>query len=172
MQIRLEQFDDAIASFRTALRMQDDHVPALYNLSLLYCDRGRYLDALPLLETALRTEPSNVPVLGQLSLALIRTSESRLALPYLERARTLEPMNGRCLMLTAMAYSAGGDDGAAAVWVERAIGLVSDGLVPGELIRNYLSQPELRRLGERDPDLMTRLQQALVAAETVKTESN
>ncbi len=43
---------------------------------------------------------------------------------------------------------------------------------PGELIRNYLSQPEFHRLGERDPDLMTRLQQALVAAETVKTESS
>ncbi|MDH4109410.1 MAG: tetratricopeptide repeat protein [Gammaproteobacteria bacterium] len=103
----------AETSFRRALAMDPDLVPARVNLADLYRQSGRDAEGRMVLEQGLARAPDNAALQFALGLVLVRQQEQEAALGALERATTLAPDNARYAYVHGVALNSLGQVDAA-----------------------------------------------------------
>jgi tetratricopeptide (TPR) repeat protein len=86
-----KRYDDALARLQDALKLDPDHVEALYYTGLVRLAQRRPDLALEPLERALGRAPNSLPVLHQLGVAYFAREEFDKAQPLLERVLAAEP---------------------------------------------------------------------------------
>ena len=89
------RFDEAQASYRTALRIDAVHVPAHVNLADLHRARGRDDLGEPLLRRAVEIDPGNAAAHHALGLLLVRQDRAPRAIESFRLAVDLAPGNSR-----------------------------------------------------------------------------
>ena len=102
------RFSEAEASYRTALRLDPDHVPARVNLADLYRVLGRDDLGEPLLRRAIEAAPEQAPAHHALGLLLARQGRTAEAVDALRRAAGLDPGNLRFGYVYAVALHSAG----------------------------------------------------------------
>ena len=100
----LQQFDQAEAEYRAALKLEPHYVPAAINLADLLRNQDRDVDGEQVLRQALEFEPGNSDLLHALGLLQIRTKQLDLALKSLRSAAKAAPRNGRYALVLGVAY--------------------------------------------------------------------
>lgn len=109
--------DAAVRSFRQALALQSDFVPAYVNLSDLYRSAGHEEQAEQTIDEGLRAVPGNASLLHAKGLSLARQNRADEALSWLERAHRAEPGNARFAYVYGVALnSVGKIDEAQKLW--------------------------------------------------------
>ncbi len=104
----------AAASYRAALAIEPDLVPAIQRLARSEAERGRPDEAAALWSRALELRPGFPPALYGLGSLALERGGAETAADYLERAVAAEPGAGRGHYSLAMAYRHLGDEGRAA----------------------------------------------------------
>jgi serine/threonine-protein kinase len=89
------QLDDAIAAYRTAIRLKKDLPEALYNLGIALKDRGQLDDAIAEYRKAIALKPDYAQAHCNLGHALRQQGEFRKALEQLRRGHELGSRNPR-----------------------------------------------------------------------------
>jgi tetratricopeptide (TPR) repeat protein len=99
VQYSTNQFEDAIASFQSAVQCKSDYALAHYNLGHAFKRLDRPEDAITAFRNAVRDRPSYVP--AHINLARLLWSQGRRdeARSYLRSAFNLEPNNAECQQL-------------------------------------------------------------------------
>jgi tetratricopeptide (TPR) repeat protein len=93
LQLELDDFKEADLSYRTALDLKDDLVPALIRRAIALGMKEEYADALKSVESATKLEPENAEawlIRGDVNL---RAGKHKAALKSLEKASELDPTN-------------------------------------------------------------------------------
>lgn len=100
------ELEDAEVLYRHLLECVPDHPPALYLLSMLYLQTGRYLPAIPLLERLLELNPSHADALMHLGLACRETGDVQRAETCYRQVLLLDPANSQAHFNLAELYQA------------------------------------------------------------------
>jgi len=108
LKTRRQQFDEAEAEYRTALRLDPKFVPAMVNLADLHRQRGQDKEGAELLRAAIAIEPNNAAIRHSLGLLFVRQRNYTEALPLLREAASLEPDNARYAYVYAVALNSSG----------------------------------------------------------------
>ncbi len=103
-----QQFADAEAAYRMALRLQPSFAQAYVNLADLYRLQGKDQDGERMLQEGLAAAPDNADLQHALGLVLVRQQRSRDAIAALERAAMLAPDNSRYSYVYAVALHSTG----------------------------------------------------------------
>ena len=91
LEVRFERADAAEASYRNALKLQPDFIPAYINLADLYRARGLEDRVVQTLEQALKIDPRNGDTYEAMAMSLVRRKRLRDAIPMLAKAAALRP---------------------------------------------------------------------------------
>lgn len=114
---RREQFQDAVAYYRRALKADPNLIPVHFNLAVALGRLNQYADAAAHLRTFLAAYPQEPRARQLLGLCLTETGDFRAALPELEASYRLNPKDTSILYSLAYANARAGD-------VDRAAGLL------------------------------------------------
>ena len=85
------RLDEAIASYREALRLRPDFAEAANNLALVFAEQRRWDDAIALYLQALRIQPNSAEIHNNLSLALANRGRLGEAMQHGKEALRLRP---------------------------------------------------------------------------------
>ena len=96
------------ASYKAALALQPDFIPAIVNLADLYRSYQRENDAEAVLRAALERSPRNADLLHALGLLRVRAGQMPAALPLLAAAMRADPANVHYAYVNAIALHDGG----------------------------------------------------------------
>ncbi len=114
--VALGQLDTAIESFRSALALEPDAIPAAVNLADTYRLRGEELEADAVLRQALKRSPHDATLKHALALSLVRRGEKDKALRLLASAAAGAPDRAATVFAHAVSLAdAGRRDEASAV---------------------------------------------------------
>jgi predicted CXXCH cytochrome family protein len=108
LKTRRQQFNEAEAEYRTALRLDPKFVPAMVNLADLYRQRSQDKEGAELLRAAIAIEPNNAAIRHSLGLLFVRQRNYTEALPLLREATSLDPDNARYAYVYAVALNSSG----------------------------------------------------------------
>lgn len=92
--IRLRDWDNAVASYKEAVRLRPDYVEAWYNLGNACRGAGREGEAADAYERALALRGDLAPAHQNLANALVAMERYEAAVPHYERVRELAPDHG------------------------------------------------------------------------------
>ncbi len=142
--------DDAMIAYQAALRIDDAHKPALYDLGLLYRQKGNFDQAELLFRRAAAHGAGEGRFEAELQRANALFRQDRLpeAERWFHRAGILNPDDPRAFMNVAMIYRIWGHLDAAVTWLEKALALEPENpdvhwnlantlLVRGDLMRGF-----------------------------------
>lgn len=87
------RYDEAIPLLRTRLQLEPDHIESLYNLGMVYSDRGQLKESRELLQRAVELDPGFANAQVALGVAALRANDVDAAQAPLEKAVVLEPRN-------------------------------------------------------------------------------
>jgi tetratricopeptide (TPR) repeat protein len=87
----LGQLDDAIASFRTALRLAPDSLDTLFVLALCLAERGRNEEAAPLFKTLVAAVPDVAEAYHRLGILHLIARDNARAIADIRRALAIQP---------------------------------------------------------------------------------
>jgi predicted CXXCH cytochrome family protein len=88
-------FDKAITSFNTGIRIEPYFAPTYLNLSKAYRQLGNEKEAIASLHKGIRENPDNAQLHYELGLGYVRTKDMRKASEFLEKATQLAPYNSQ-----------------------------------------------------------------------------
>lgn len=94
-------YEDALAPFELAVKLDPDSYQMQYNLGLTYFRLGRYAQACPPLKAAVALRPDLFEVNAPLGAALFALGNDAAAFPVLNHAHRLNPANGDIAALLA-----------------------------------------------------------------------
>jgi Flp pilus assembly protein TadD len=112
------EFEQAIALYEQALKMQPDSVPIRTDLGVALVRLGRYAEAINNYEQALKRDPENEAVRLNLALAWYKQAEFAKAAEGLEILRKSDPKNRQALYLLADCYLRLGKNGEVAALLQ------------------------------------------------------
>lgn len=95
-------------SFRQALKLQPDFIPAYINLADMYRSQQREDDAGKAIDEGLQVAPGNANLLHAKGLSLVRQNQQAEALPWLARAHQAQPSNARFAYVYGVALNSAG----------------------------------------------------------------
>ncbi len=89
--LRSERPTAAEAGFREALRLDNDHLPALRQLASLLAKQNRYVESRDLFERVVRLDSQDAESLNNLAAMCANLGDRKAAIQYLEAAITADP---------------------------------------------------------------------------------
>jgi predicted O-linked N-acetylglucosamine transferase (SPINDLY family) len=101
--------DDAEVSYRNAIKLDADHVPALQNLATLLLEAHRIDEAVALLQRAVRVAPDCAPAHYFLGLAMFYLDRAADAIAWFERTLELDPAHLHSALLMYLNYTQGNE---------------------------------------------------------------
>jgi len=107
--MQLGQFDEAEASYRTAIRLQSSFIPAYINVADLYRAQNRERETEKMLREALLVDPDHADVHHALGLSLVRQKRRREGVEELAKATHRRPGSPRYAYVYAVALHEMGD---------------------------------------------------------------
>jgi tetratricopeptide (TPR) repeat protein len=123
---RQGSINEAIASYRRAIELKQDHVGAQNNLGLLLADQGLFDESLECFQKALAAEPNSAVALTHVGHAWQQLGDSDQAIRYLRRALELDPDYQQAHNNLGVLLHEQGDFEVAAKSFERALELQPD----------------------------------------------
>jgi Flp pilus assembly protein TadD len=105
---RRGQLAEAVAEFKTALKLSPQYSPAAINLADLYRAEGREGEGEAVLQTALALSPKDPGLHYALGLSLVRLKRSADALGEFDQAAALAPDEARYAYVYAVALDSAG----------------------------------------------------------------
>ncbi len=106
--VRQRQFEEALAEYEIALRLEPDFIPALVNIADLMRATGRDSEGGAYLERAMSVDPENANIQQAKGLWLVRQGRTAEALDYLRRSAELDPDQPYFAYLYAVALNSSG----------------------------------------------------------------
>lgn len=85
------KYADAESSYKVALALKPDFLPALLNLGKLYLEQKQFDNSIEMLEKAVAAEPDNADVNHYLGEAYLQNKKGSKAVVYLNKAIELDP---------------------------------------------------------------------------------
>lgn len=120
------RYDEAIPLLLTRLQLEPDHVESLYNLGMVYSDRGQLKEARELLERAVELDPGFANAQVALGVAALRANDVDAAQAPLEKAVVLEPRNPYALRTLGQVHLMRNDPEAALPHLRSAASVASE----------------------------------------------
>jgi tetratricopeptide (TPR) repeat protein len=127
-QFRLRRFKVAVASFKEALKLEDNSYQGWGNLGDAYFYGGdtasaieAYRKAIALGEQQLKVNPKDTDILSDLASYYSMLGERKQALTYLDRSLQLDPSNKQLLFNAAEVYNQLHETGVALEWLGKAL---------------------------------------------------
>ncbi|CRI66754.1 putative Tetratricopeptide TPR_2 repeat protein [Thiocapsa sp. KS1] len=155
--LRAGDYDRAVPMLEGLLQANPRDFDVLYNLGLVYSDRGRLNEAMALLERATEVGPENANAWGGLGVAALRAKAVERARPALERAIAIAPENPYTLRTLGMLYGMTGDQKRAVASFRAALEqLPDDPVILLSLAQSLLSDSHDTHAEEADR-LLTRV---------------
>ena len=143
VEARHQRWDEAVAHYRAATRLQPGNVSYLVNYGNSLTHAGRAVDAVEPLERAVSIEAASDKAWNNLGAAYLALGRAPDAERAWREATRLDPANGEYVMNLAMAREARGDaGGAAAAWDTAAR------MRPGDPIVRYRQGRALEKSGD------------------------
>ncbi len=127
-QLIRKQYQDALASFKNALRLDPDNFIAVKSLGLIHSRMGRSQQAKTFLEKAHGMNPADANVCNNLGTALTNLGRPGEAIEYYEKAVGLDTANAVFLTNLGQAYSRIGRIGKALPLLRRSLEIESSGV--------------------------------------------
>jgi len=137
------EFEQAIALYEQALKLQPDSVPIRTDLGVALVRLGRYTEAINNYEQALKRDPENKVVRLDLALAWYKQADFAKAAEELEVLRKSDPKNRQALYLLADCYLRLGKNGEVALLLQPEYEAN-----PGDLAVDYALGTALIRQGK------------------------
>ena len=127
-QFRLRRFQDSVASFKAALKLDEDSYQTWGNLGDAYYYGGEtslameaYRKAIALGEPQLKVNPKDTDVLADLASYYSMLGDRKQALTYLDRSLQLAPSDKQLLFNAAEVYNQLHETGVALEWLGKAL---------------------------------------------------
>ncbi len=98
-------YASAERGFRSVLREQPNHIPALSNLGVIYSRTNRADQAITVYRHALRLSPDDKALLLNLGLVYLKQEKHSRALPYFARVVAIDPHNLQARQLLAVCHA-------------------------------------------------------------------
>ena len=102
------QFEKAEQSYRKALQLQPQFIPAYVNFAQMLSNRGREVEAANLLRAGIRQSPESADIYHALGLSQVRQKKTPDAIDSLAKAAELDPDNRRYQYVYAVALQSVG----------------------------------------------------------------
>jgi len=120
------RYEEAVASFREAVRLKPDFFDAYANLANAYGKLKRFEEAIPIFEEAVRACPENAGLYSSLGLLYLNAGQGIKAVESLEKAAAIDPQGPFSYYSLGIAYTQTGEFEKAVANYEKYIALITD----------------------------------------------